>query len=189
MLQYSHRMTINEFKDKAQKSIDHFVEKMKTIRTGRANPSLIEGLPVDAYGSRMPLVQVSSISAPEPRLLTVSVWDQSLVEGVVQALKQSDLGVNPSVDGNLIRINLPIMTEERRAELSKVVGKYEEEAKVALRNHRRDFLDDVKRREKEEKLPEAVVKSEEEKIEQEIKKLNEQISSLADGKRKELMEM
>lgn len=182
-------MTLNEFRQKAEKSIEHFTDTIKSIRTGRANPGIVENLQVEAYGGKMPMNQVASISAPEPRLLTISVWDKSLVDAVTNAIKNSDLGVNPNVDATLIRINLPMMTEERRKELTKVVGKYEEETKVAVRNLRREFLDALKRREKEEKLPEDMVKSEEANIETEVKKINAQIESIAEAKQKELMEI
>ena len=180
-------MTIIEFREKAQKAVDHFGETLMTIRTGRATPGLIENLPVDAYGARMPLFQVATIGAPEPRLLSVSVWDKGLVDAVVKAIKNSDLGVNPQVEGNLIRLNLPMMTEERRKELTKVVGKYAEEAKIVLRNVRREYLDDLKKREKELKLPEGEVKTEEEKIDVEVKKFNELVEQISDTKQKELM--
>jgi ribosome recycling factor len=150
---------------------------------------LIENLQVDAYGSKMPLFQVATIGAPEPRLLTLSVWDKGLVDAVVVAIKNSDLGVNPQVEATLIRLNLPMMTEERRKELTKVVGKYAEETRIVLRNTRRDFLDALKKRETEEKLPEGVVKSEEEKIDLEIKKFNELVEQISETKQKELMQI
>jgi len=181
-------MTINEFHERADKVIEHFGNIIKTIRTGRATPSLIENLQVDAYGAKTPLFQIANIGAPEPRILTISVCDQSLVNSVVEAIKNSDLGVNPNVDSTLIRLNLPPMTEERRKELTKVVGKYAEEAKIAARNLRRAYLDDVKKDEKEKNLPEGVVKSEEEKIDKETKLLTEKIDTISADKQKELME-
>jgi ribosome recycling factor len=182
-------MTLNDFKEKAQKAVDHFSDTLKTIRTGRANPSLIENIQVDAYGARTPMFQVASIAAPEPRLLTLSVWDKSLVDAVVVAIKNSDLGVNPQVEATLIRLNLPMMTEERRKELTKVVGKYAEDCKIVLRNTRREFLDDLKKREAAEKLPEGVVKSDEEKVDVEVKRFNETVEQIADSKQKELMQI
>lgn len=182
-------MTINEFRQKASKSIEHFQDTLKAIRTGRANTGLVEDLQVEAYGGKMPLNQLGSIGAPEPRLLTISVWDKSVVDAIATAIKNSDLGVQPNVDGTLIRINLPMMTEERRKELAKAVGKHEEETKVAVRNLRREFLDALKKREKDEKLPEDVVKSEENNIEAEVKKFVSEIEEIAKAKEKELMEI
>lgn len=182
-------MNLNDFKQKAEKAIEHFIDILKTIRTGRANSALVENLMVEAYGSKVPLQQVASINVPEPRLITLSVWDKSQVDAVVLAIKNSDLGVNPNVDGTLIRLNLPMMTEERRKELVKVVGKYEEETKVSIRNLRREILDVIKKREKDEKLPEDVVKTEEANVETEVRKYNTQIEEIAKTKQKELMEI
>jgi len=182
-------MTINDLRQRAQKTIDHFTDTLKTIRTGRANPSLVENLMVDAYGSKMPLQQLAAISAPEPRLLTITVWDQSLTEAVIKAIKNSELGVNPTSEANLIRINIPPMTQERRQEFVKIVGKYEEETKVSLRNIRRECMDDLKKREKEEKLPENQVKTEEETIDKETRKFTDQVEELSNKKQKELMEL
>ncbi len=181
-------MDINEFRQKAQKALDHYSETLSTIRTGRASPSLIENLQVDAYGQKMPLFQVATIGAPEPRLLTLSVWDKGLVDAVVKAIKESDLGVNPQTEATLIRLSLPMMTEERRKEMTKVVGKYGEEARIAIRNARRDYLDVLKKKEKDENLPEGIVKLEEEKADIEVKKYNDQVEQMSDAKQKDLMQ-
>ena len=180
-------MTINDFKQKVAKGVEYFEESLKTIRTGRANPSLVENIMVDAYGSKMPLIQVASISSPEPRLLTISVWDKSIVESVIDAIKKSDLGINPTVDTTLIRLNIPPMTEERRKELVKIVGKNAEEAKIALRNIRHEFMSALKKRIEELKLPENDSKSEEAKVDAEIKLYNEQVDKIAKVKEEELM--
>lgn len=180
-------MTIAEFKQKSSKAIEHFEEQLKTIRTGRANPSLVEDMQIEAYGSKMPLMQLASISTPEPRLISISVWDEGAVDAVMDAIKKSDLGINPIADGTLIRLNLPQMTEERRKEMGKIVWKYAEETKISLRNIRREFLDELKKREKEEKLPEGEVKSQEEKVDTEIKSFNVKIDEIAKLKEKEIM--
>lgn len=180
-------MTINDFKQKAAVAIQHFEETLQTVRTGRANPALVENLEVEAYGSRMPLNQLASISAPEPRMISISAWDKDVVNAIAEAIKKSDLNLNPAVDGTLIRLNIPAMTEDRRKELTKVVGKYAEDCKIVLRNIRREFMDDLKKREKDLKLPENEVKSEEQKVDTEIKSFNEQIDRLGEAKEKELM--
>lgn len=180
-------MTINDFKQKAEKVVKFFEENLKTIRTGRANPGLVENLMIEAYGSRMPLMQLATISVPEPRLLTVSVWDKNLIENIVEAIKKSDLNLNPIVDDSLIRLNIPPMTEERRKELAKLVGKLSEEAKIALRNIRHEFLSALRKREQELKLPENEVKAEETKVDVEIKSFNERIDKIAKAKENELM--
>jgi len=119
------------------------------LRTGRASASLLEPITVEAYGSEMPINQVGNIGVPEPRLLTVQVWDKSLVKKVENAIRNSDLGLNPQSDGQLVRIPIPQLDEERRAELSKIAGKYAEQAKIAIRNVRRDGMDMLKRMEKD----------------------------------------
>ena len=119
------------------------------LRTGRAATSLLEPVVVQAYGSEMPINQVGTVSAPEPRLLTIQVWDKSLVQSVEKAILESGLGLNPAAEGQVIRVPIPILTEERRTELAKVAGKYAEEARIAVRNVRRHAMDDLKKAEKD----------------------------------------
>lgn len=119
------------------------------LRTGRASASLLDPIMVNAYGSNMPVNQVGSISVPESRMLSIQVWDKGLVSSVEKAIMESGLGLNPSSDGTLVRIPLPALTEERRAELAKVAGKYAEEARIAVRNVRRHAMDDLKKMEKD----------------------------------------
>ena len=124
------------------------------LRTGRASPSLLEPVMVDAYGSQMPLNQVAAINVPDSRLLTVQVWDNSLVQSVEKAIRQADLGLNPQIEGNLLRLPIPDLNEERRAELSKIAAKYAEQARVAVRNVRRDGMDRLKDSEKKGEISE-----------------------------------
>jgi ribosome recycling factor len=119
------------------------------LRTGRAATSLLEPLTVDAYGSQMPMNQVGTISAPEPRLLTVQVWDNGLIKAVEKAIRESDLGLNPQTEGNTLRVPIPNLSEERRSELKKVASRYAEQAKIAVRNVRRDGMDHLKKMEKD----------------------------------------
>ena len=132
-----------------QGAVDTLQKEFGGLRTGRAATSLLEPIMVNAYGAQMPLSQVATIGAPEPRMLSVQVWDRSLVKATEKAIRDSDLGLNPSVDGQLLRIPIPPLTQERRAELAKVAGKYAEEARIAVRNIRRHILDEFKRAEKE----------------------------------------
>lgn len=122
------------------------------LRTGRASPSLLEPLTVEAYGSTMPLPQVGTVGVPEPRMLTVQVWDRAVVKAVEKAIRESGLGLNPQTDGQLIRVPIPELNEERRRELSKIAGKYAEQARVAVRNVRRDGMELLKRMEKDGEL-------------------------------------
>lgn len=132
-----------------QGAIETFQKELGGLRTGRASTSLVEPITVDAYGAAMPMSQVSTIGVPEPRMLTVQVWDRTLVKAVEKAIRESELGLNPSVDGQLVRIPIPPLTQERRAELAKVAGKYAEETRIAVRNVRRHTLDEFKRAEKD----------------------------------------
>jgi ribosome recycling factor len=124
------------------------------LRTGRASASLLEPINVPAYGSTMPLNQVATISVPEPRMITVQVWDRSVAPAVERAIRESDLGLNPSGEGQVIRVPIPMLSEERRIELGKIAGKYAEQARVAVRNVRRDGMDLLKRLEKDGEISE-----------------------------------
>ncbi len=130
-------------------AIEALRKEFAGLRTGRASTALLEHINVDAYGSKMPMNQVASISVPEPRLLTVQVWDNSLVKEAEKAIRESDLGLNPQTEGNLIRVPLPELSEERRVELTKVAAKFGEQARVAVRNVRRDGMDTLKKNEKD----------------------------------------
>ena len=124
------------------------------LRTGRASAALLEPVMVDAYGANMPLNQVGSVSVPEPRMVTVQVWDRSLVGAVEKAIRGAGLGLNPASDGQLIRVPIPALSEERRIELTKIAGKYAEQARIAVRNVRRDGMEMLKRMEKANELSE-----------------------------------
>jgi ribosome recycling factor len=134
------------------------------LRTGRASPSLLDPLTVDAYGSQMPLNQVGTVNAPEARLITVQVWDQQLVKAVEKAVVESNLGLNPQTEGNLIRIPIPDLSEERRVELKKIAGKYAEQGKIAIRNVRRDGMDTLKQMERDGEISQDQQKSQSEEL-------------------------
>ena len=138
-----------DMKRRMESSIDHLKKELSGLRTGRSTVSLLENISVDAYGSLVPISQVASLAAPEPRMLTVQVWDKSQVQSVEKAIRQSDLGLNPASDGQLIRVPIPPLSEERREELKKVASKYAEESKISLRNIRRDCNDQIKKIEKD----------------------------------------
>lgn len=140
--------SLDDLKRKMENSLNAFQKELKGLRTGRASVGLLDPIQVDAYGSSMPINQVGSVSVPEARLLTVQVWDNNLVPAVEKAIRTSDLGLNPSTEGNLIRIPLPELNEERRNELVKVAGKYAENTRIAIRNIRRDGMESLKKAEK-----------------------------------------
>ncbi len=136
-----------------QRRMNGAVEVLKQefggLRTGRASISLLDPIVVDAYGSQMPLNQLGTVSVPEPRMLSVQVWDKSLVQAVEKAIRSSGLGLNPVIDGQVLRLPIPELTEERRVEISKIASKYAEQARVAARNVRRDGMDTLKTMEKD----------------------------------------
>lgn len=138
-----------ELEQKCKKSLEHFKKDLQRLRTGRATTSLLEGISADYYGSSTPLMQLGMINAPEPRLLTVQVYDASAVEAIEKAILQADLGLNPMREGSLLRIPVPALTEERRKDLVKKLHKMVEEAKVTIRNHRRESIDVLKKQEKD----------------------------------------
>jgi ribosome recycling factor len=139
---------IDDLQRRMQGALTTLKAEFGGLRTGRASPTLLDPISVDAYGSQMPINQVGTVSVPESRMLTVQVWDKGLVTAVDKAIKSAGLGVNPSVDGQLIRIPIPELNEERRVELTKVANKYAEQARVAVRNVRRDGMDKLKKLEK-----------------------------------------
>jgi ribosome recycling factor len=157
------------------------------LRTGRANTAILEPVLVEAYGNPMPVNQVGTVSAPEPRLLTVQVWDKSLAKAVDKAIRDAGLGLNPQMDGQLIRIPIPELNEERRRELAKLAAKYAEQARVAVRNVRRDGMDHLKRLEKEH----AISEDQHRKLSDELQKMTDEsvheIDQALAGKDQEIM--
>lgn len=145
-------------------SFEALAKEFSGLRTGRASTNLLDGIVVEVYGSKMPISQVGTVSAPEPRLLTVQVWDANNTKAVEKAISSSGLGLNPQPAGSLIRVPIPGLTEERRIELAKVAAKYAEQARVAIRNIRREGMDTAKAAQKGGKLSEDELKKTEEKI-------------------------
>ena len=156
--------TINNCKSKMKKAFDVFIHDLGSLRTGRANASMLDIIKVDVYGQKMPINQLATVSTPEPRLLTVQVWDQNNVNLIDSAIKKSNLGINPQIDGQLMRIPIPNLNEERRNELKKIMGGLAEKAKVAIRNIRREANDKLKQDLKDKKIGEDEWKKSEKKI-------------------------
>ncbi len=140
---------IKDLRRRMDGAIDALKKELGGLRTGRASPSLLESVSVSAYGSTMPLNQLSTVSAPEPRLLVVQVWDRSMAKAVDAAIREAGLGLNPQSEGQVIRVPIPPLSEERRKELTKIAHKYAEQARVSVRNVRRDGLEALKKREKD----------------------------------------
>ncbi|WP_106497595.1 ribosome recycling factor [Lentibacillus sp. Marseille-P4043] len=180
---------LKQMRDKMAQAVQAFSKNLATVRAGRANPSLLDSIYVDYYGASTPLNQLASISAPEARLLVISPFDKSSVGDVEKAIQKADLGLSPSNDGQVIRINIPALTEERRKELVKVVGKYVEEARVQVRNIRREANDQLKKAEKNSDLTEDELRSEQDEVQKETDNHIAKLDDLAKEKEKEIMEV
>src|ERR1700678_2614893 len=178
---------LNEIKRRMNGAVQVFKQELSGLRTGRASSSLLDHVQVEAYGTHMPLNQLATISVPEPRLLSVQVWDRSMVHAVEKAIMAANLGLNPSTEGQVLRLRIPELNEERRRELVKVAHKYAESARVAVRHVRRDALDLLKKLEKEGKVSE----DDHTRMSGEVQKTTDQIITEVDqtlaGKEKEIM--
>lgn len=178
---------LNELKRRMHGAVSMLKQELGGLRTGRASASLLEPVQVDAYGTHMPLNQLATISVPEPRLLSVQVWDRSMVHAVEKAIVNSNLGLSPATEGQVIRLRIPELNEERRKELVKVAHKYAEAARVAVRHVRRDGLDTLKKNEKEGKISE----DDEARMSQEVQKATDgtiaEIDQMLAAKEKEIL--
>jgi ribosome recycling factor len=168
-------------------AVDALRHDLSGLRTGRASTALLDTIHVEVYGANMPLNQVATVSVPEPRMLSVQVWDRSNVQPVEKAIRSANLGLNPVTDGQLIRLPIPDLTEDRRKELAKLVGQFAEKAKIAVRNVRRDGMDQLKQDEKKHQISE----DEHKRLEQEVQKLTDdtikEIDELSAAKEKEIL--
>ncbi len=178
---------ISEYKNKMSKSFEILKKELSGLRTGRASPGLIEPLSVDAYGSKVPITQIGNISVPEPRMLSIQVWDQSLVEAVESSIRNSNLGLNPMTEGTLIRLPVPDLTEERRKEIVKLAGKYCEECRIGIRNIRRDAMDEVKNKEKNKEISKDEMFEHSENIQKLTDEFIAQVDSLFEEKEKDIL--
>ena len=175
------------YEDKMKKSIDSVAADFASVRAGRANASVLDRIMVDYYGSPTPIQQIAAISSPDARTLLISPWDKTAVKSIEKAIQTSDLGINPQNDGKVIRLAFPQLTEERRKELTKQVRKYGEEGKVALRNIRRDAMEDFKKKKKASELTEDDLKQLEKELQDLTDKRCKDIDELTAKKEQELM--
>ncbi|MFR3484652.1 ribosome recycling factor [Bianquea renquensis] len=175
------------FQDRMEKTIQNLEEEFNTIRVGRANPHILDKITVDYYGTPTPLQQVGNISVPEARMLLIQPWDSSLIKEIEKAIQASDVGINPSNDGKVIRLVFPELTEEKRKEESKEVKKKGEQAKVAIRNIRRDAMDFFKKERKENAITEDDQKDLEEKLQKMTDEYIKKVDKRIDAKIKEVM--
>lgn len=178
-----------ETKDRMNKTIEAMVRELSTIRTGKATPSLLNSVKVEAYGTVMPLNQVATVSAPEARLLVVQAFDKTTVGEIVKGIHKADLGLNPSVDGQIIRINIPSLNEERRKELVKHCKKIAEESRVAARNIRRDANEQIKKAQKDKGISEDEEKEGLAEIQKITDDIIKKIDEVMTKKEKEIMEV
>ncbi len=175
--------------DKMGKTINALKDDLASIRAGRANPAMLDRIVVDYYGSPTPIKQIASIASPEPRIITIQPYDQTAINNIEKAILQSDLGVNPSNDGKMIRIIVPQLTEERRKDLTKVARKTAEDSKVILRNERRNVNDRLKKMQKDNELTEDELKSAQDEVQKITDKFIKIVDELTEKKEKDIMEV
>jgi ribosome recycling factor len=184
---------VNQVKSQAESKMEKAIQVLKkdllTIRAGRANPALLDKVTVEYYGTEMPINQMANISTPDPRTLAIQPWDKSALGEIERAILKSDLGLTPTNDGSVIRITIPPLTEERRNELVKVARKMGEEAKVAIRNVRRDANDEIKKLEKNGEIPEDTARRGQEEIQKLTDRFIKEVDQVVAAKEKEMMEI
>ncbi|MDH7498342.1 MAG: ribosome recycling factor [Syntrophomonadaceae bacterium] len=183
------KLVIEDIESRMKKTIEHLVKDLAGLRAGRAHPALLDRVLVDYYGTPTPVNQLGNIGVPEPRLLVIQPWDKTAIPEIEKAIRRSDLGVNPSNDGNVIRIQIPALTEERRRELVKVVRKRAEEARVAARNLRREANDAIKALEKEKAISEDQGKKRLDEVQKLTDNTIKEIDRILQAKEKEIMEV
>ena len=176
-----------EFETKMKKTCEALSTQLATIRAGRANAAVLDQIEVDYYGSPTPIQQIGSIGSPDPRTLVITPWDASILKGIEKAIQESDLGINPQNDGKCIRLAFPQLTEERRKELVKQIHKYAENGKVAVRNIRRDAMDNFKKQQKASEITEDELKIAEKDLQKLTDDSCKEIDKILDNKEKELM--
>ncbi|MBR5642224.1 MAG: ribosome recycling factor [Firmicutes bacterium] len=181
--------TTDNYKEHMDKTISVLKQELNTVRAGRANAALLDQISVDYYGTQTPVKNLSNISVPDPRTLMITPFDPSSIKAIEKAIMTSNLGINPTNDGRNIRLVIPVVTEERRKELTKIIKKMGEDSKVAVRNSRRDANDTIKKLEKAGELTEDDVKDEQEEVQKMTEKCMKEIDSIVSAKEKELMEI
>ncbi|HEU0077669.1 MAG TPA: ribosome recycling factor [Longimicrobiaceae bacterium] len=181
--------SLNNARERMEKALETVRREFSGVRTGKASPALLDTVRVEAYGSMLPVNQVGQVSAPEPRMLTVQPYDKSLIKAVERALRESDLGLNPSNDGNLIRIPLPALTEERRREYVKLLHRYAEEGRVAVRQARQHANDDIKKRQKDGELTEDEMRRSQDQVQKLTDEYVHKVDELLKKKEAEVLEV
>jgi ribosome recycling factor len=179
-------MVYDMAKDSMNDAIDHLKKELKRVRAGKANPSMLEGVMVEYYGTMTPLTQVANVNTPDPRMISIQPWEKAMLEPIEKAIVNANLGFNPQNNGELIIINIPPLTEERRKELSKKAKAEGEHAKVSIRNARKDANDEIKKL-KNDGLPEDMAKDAEDEIQRITDQFNSKVDELIEEKEKDIM--
>ncbi len=180
---------LKDAKHRMDRAVETFSNELTKIRSGRANPALLDGIRVDYYGQTVPLNQAATITVPEPRLIVVQPWEKSMLAEIEKAILKADLGLNPSNDGSIIRLPIPQLSEERRKELVKLIHKFAEEGKIAIRNVRRDVNDHLKRLEKNHELSEDELSVELDEVQKITDEHTKKIDEIVERKEKEILEV
>ena len=180
---------INDAKDRMEKALAHLKEELVSVRTGRASSALLETLKVEAYGTKMDLRDLASINSPEPRLLILQVWDNANVQAVERAIRESDLALNSTTENNIIRVPIPPLSEERRREMTKIVGDKSEGARVSVRQIRREAIDSINKAEKRKEISEDEKFRASERVQKATEEITSQIDNLAKAKMREILQI
>lgn len=180
------QLYIDDAIERMDKSVDHLQNELMRLRAGKANPHILDGIVVDYYGTNTPLNQVANINTPDPKSITIQPWEKNMIEPIEKAVLQANIGINPVNNGELIRINIPPLTEERRKQLVKQVKNEGESAKISIRNTRRETNDEIKKLQKEG-LPEDMAKKAEEKVQKLTNEYNSKIDSIVEKKEEDIM--
>ncbi len=182
-----HKQIIESKKSDLEKAVEHLETEVGKLRTGRANPAIVESLMVDYYGTKTPLKQVASINVPEPRLIVIQPWDADSLVSIEAAIKDSDLGINPNNDGQVVRLNVPPLTEERRTDLVKILNQKAEESRVSVRNAREEAWKEIQDMEKEGKISEDDKFRGKDELQKITDEYNNKVEEIRDKKEKEIM--
>lgn len=178
---------MENFKQKLEKMIEHLKSELASLRTGRATPALVENLEVEYYGSKTPLKAVAAISVPEPRTLTIQPWDKNTIPAIEKAIQNSQLGLNPITDRDAIRLTIPQLTEERRKELTKLLGRHLEDARIQVRREREEILKEIDRKERAKEISEDEKFRQKSEVQKTVDEINKKIEVAGAAKEKEIM--
>ena len=184
-----HSMDINFIKEKMNNTIIFFEKELSSVRTSRASISILDNLLVEAYGKKTPVNQLGNINVPDASMVTIQVWDKNLIKSVEHTIMESNLGINPQTDGQLIRLPIPKLSEERRNELSKVVSEYSENAKIAIRNIRREIMDNIKKDEKNKKISQDEMKKKSSDVQETTDQYILKIDSITSQKQADILKV